>query len=120
MSKSLSPNADAQIGRAWGMHREGRHMDAIKEFEQAIQVAPHSVDAYYGLGLAQRANGQETQAVESFKKSLDIATKKLQAIRELDDVDGDIPNNLVTLEYDRYMMLKRMIAQRLAELGVSG
>jgi tetratricopeptide (TPR) repeat protein len=110
-------NADPKIGEAWAMHRDGRNRDAIARFEEALMVVPHSADAHYGLGLALRAEGDTDRAIEMFKKSYEIAQRKLESIRSLDDVDDNIANNLDTTEDDRYMMLSRMIHQRLAELG---
>jgi tetratricopeptide (TPR) repeat protein len=110
-------NLDPKIGEAWALHRQGRNREAISVFEDAIKSVPHSADAHYGMALALRAEGEKEQAVEYFQKSLEIAQNKLTAIRSLDDVDDNLSNNLNTVEDDRYMMLSRMIQQRLAELG---
>jgi tetratricopeptide (TPR) repeat protein len=110
-------NADPKIGEAWAMHRDDRNRDAIARFEEALTIVPHSVDAHYGLALALRAEGETERAIEMFKKAHEIAQRKLESIRSLDDVDDNIANNLNTTEDDRYMMLSRMINQRLAELG---
>lgn len=111
-------NADPKIGEAWAIHRRGDHPGAIKKFEEAIKVVPHSADAHYGLALALRADGQNEKAIDAFRQSLEIAENKLSAVRNLDDVDDQVRNNLDTIEDDRYLMLSRMIKQRLHELGV--
>jgi len=106
---------ETHIGDAWNHLREGRQSEAISGFEKVLTQIPNNVDAHYGLGLALRANGQEAQAVESFQKGLDHANAMLEAIRS--QVGSE--NSLETTEDDRYMMLTRMLKQRLAELGAS-
>lgn len=108
----MSQNSnDALIGRAWAAHRAGRNGDAIRDFEQAIKADSTSVDAYYGLGLAHRATQQYPAAAEAFNKALELSQQKLEEIR-----GNRLENNLESKEDDRYMMLNRMLAQRLEEL----
>jgi tetratricopeptide (TPR) repeat protein len=109
-------DVETQIGEAWGKHREGHHTEAIADFERVIRSMPNNVDAHYGLGLALRAAGQETQAIETFRKALEMAGEMLKAIREQENKD-ELQVALTTSEDDRYAMLIRMIHQRLAELG---
>ena len=106
---------DTHIGEAWGKLREGQSDGAIAGFEKVLQSAPNNVDAYYGLGLALRAKGQEADAIEAFQKAKEHAATLLEAIRS--QVGAE--NSLETTEDDRYMMLSRMIRQRLVELGVN-
>lgn len=111
-------SVEAQIGKAWGELRDGQVDAAITGFDSALLSVPNNVDAHYGMGMAQRAAGKEADAVQSFQKALEIATQMLDAIRS--QVGGDdAHNSLQTSEDDRYMMLSRMIRQRLKELGVS-
>lgn len=104
---------DAQVGAAWAHQREGRPNDAIAGFEKVLETVPNAVDAYYGMGMALRSAGREADAVESFQKALEISQSMLQALRS----QGSASNDLGSTEDDRYMMLIRMIKQRLAELG---
>jgi len=103
----------SQIGKAWGNLRQGNHDEALSTFETILKDAPKNVDAYYGLGLAQMKAGQESKAIETFQKALETAQELLQAIRG--QMGG---TNIETIEDDRYMMLLRMIQQRLNEMGV--
>jgi tetratricopeptide (TPR) repeat protein len=110
----------AQIGKAWGAHREGRQAEAISEFMRIVKEAPDSVDAYYGLGLAQRSDGQNEAAINSFKTAYDLAKEAQGKFGVTSDVaQTQREDNLLrNVGYDdRYMMLRRMIRQRLAELG---
>lgn len=110
--------ADAQVGAAWGQLRNGQYPDAIAGFERVLQTVPNHVDAHYGLGLALRESGREADAVESFQKALEIAQSMLEAIRNKAGMGGDPAHNeLGSTEDDRYMMLTRMVKQRLAEMG---
>lgn len=101
----------AQIGDAWNLHRQGNNSEAIRGFEAAVKSAPNDVDAYYGLGLAQRANKQYDQAVQSFQTALDLAKTTLEKLRS----ESKVENSLTTTNDDRYMMLIRMLGQRLEE-----
>lgn len=110
-----------QIGQAWAYHREGRNDQAIAEFETVLNQQPDSVDAHYGMGLALRAEDRNQQAVESFQKALELAQRTLNALRSVSEAEGQAgrTNDLGSTDDDRYMMLIRMIKQRLAELGIS-
>jgi tetratricopeptide (TPR) repeat protein len=117
MSRESVP---AQIGKAWQSQHEGRNAEAIAEFNRILKEAPESVDAYYGLGLAQRADGQQEAAIKSFQKALalakEAASKYGVAQEEIETQNRE--DNLLrnSGQDDRYMMLRRMIRQRLAEL----
>lgn len=108
----MSQNSnDSLIGRAWGAHRANRNAEAIKDFEQVLKADRENVDGYYGLGLAQRASGQAAAAQASFEKALQLSQQKKAAIQGVKQ-----ENNVESYEDDRYMMLIRMISQRLEEL----
>lgn len=112
---SKNSTVDAQVGQAWDLLRQGKPQEAINSFEKVLQSIPNNVDAHYGLGLAQRASGQNADALETFEKASEIAAQMLEAIRS--QVGGDdAANSLETTEDDRYMMLSRMLQQRVAEL----
>lgn len=115
----VQQNVGTQIGQAWALHRAGRNGEAIAEFESIISIAPESIDAHYGLGLAQRADGQLERAIETFRKARHIAEEAYSAVRTVSEVKGNVvrSNDLSSSDDDRYMMLLRMIGQRLAELG---
>ncbi|GAB4508538.1 MAG: hypothetical protein OHK0046_01270 [Anaerolineae bacterium] len=108
---------EVQIGKAWGELREGNVEGAITGFDSALNTVPNNVDAHYGLGLAFRKAGRDADAIETFQKALELSKQMLEAIRS--QIGGDDHHNsLATTDDDRYMMLGRMIRQRLAELGV--
>jgi tetratricopeptide (TPR) repeat protein len=94
-------NIDLQIGQAWLSHRQGNNEAAIDQFGRILRSSPDSIDANYGLGLANHAIGNQNAAAESFQRAL-LITDKLEAASQEDR--------------DRYMMLSRMIKQRLEEV----
>jgi lipopolysaccharide biosynthesis regulator YciM len=112
-------NTAQMIGKAWAFHRNSQHDEAINLFQDIIRQNPDDVDAHYGLGLAQRAVGQTDSAAQTFQAAYDKATARLSELRE-EAAQGDthIANNLQTTEDDRYMMLTRMLHQRLKEHGI--
>lgn len=102
----------AQIGDAWALHREGSNSEAVRAFQDALKTAPNDVDAYYGLGLAQRASRDYEMALKSFQTALDLAKQTLEQLRK----ESGQENQLATTNDDRYLMLIRMIGQRIEEV----
>jgi len=94
-------STSAQIGQAWRSHREGSNDTAIDQFGRILRSTPDSIDANYGLGLANKALGNKSGAVEAFQRALDL-TGKVEPTGEE--------------ERARYMMLARMVSQRLEEV----
>jgi len=112
-------NINQQVGQAWKMHREGDNRGAVDEFNRILQSAQDNVDAYYGLGLALRADGQKEKSKEAFQKAYDLSQQALEAVRKLNDAEGSGgATEIGSTEQDRFMMLTRMLSQRLSEVGV--
>lgn len=112
-------NVSQQIANAWKLHREGNNSAAVAEFRKVTDVAHDSVDAHYGLGLALRADGDIEGSAKAFQTSYDLTTSALAAVRKVAEAEGTIGNNLNITDDDRYMMLTRMLKQRLFEVGVT-
>lgn len=89
------------LGNAWAAHRLGNQDAAINGFQQILKTSPNQIDALFGLGLAQRNAGQREAAAATFKKCEE----------QVDSILAENPHE------DRYMMLKRMIGQRLHEMN---
>lgn len=113
-----------QIGAAWQQHRAKNSRAAAEGFQQVLseldrmpdaeEKSHHLVDALYGLGLAERAQGSTPKAAEAFKKALEASKTNLNALRSAENT-----NNLDTEEDDRFAMLIVMIKQRLSEMGIT-
>lgn len=116
-------HSEERIGEAWRQHRMNNNAAAIDIFKEILAgdfrerdvLSGVELDACYGLGLAQRASGENGGAIESFKKALKLAESALDAIEKPHIVDGagDVDDSAA----DRFLMLGRMIRQRLAEMG---
>ncbi len=99
------------IGDAWEAMRNGNPKGAQETFRRVLNDDNENIDAHYGLGLALRAAGDKVSAKSSFETSLRICERELAAIRK-----GERANDLMTTRDDRYMMLIRMLGQRIAEV----
>jgi len=113
----------SQVGHAWRYQREGQADNAVKEFEKILRQDPDDIDANYGMGLAQRSAGHPQAAIEYFQHALDIVDTKDSAGRiARDAAANDFQTERIkpnTAEDDRYMMLTRMLKQRLAETNAT-
>lgn len=106
-----------RVGSAWRSHRDGSNSDAIRQFDEIIRISPENVDAHYGKGLALKADGDASGAADAFRAALGYAEAALDAVHTASSVEGHHGvNDLDTNDDDRYMMLTRMIRQRLDEL----
>jgi tetratricopeptide (TPR) repeat protein len=118
----MAQDVEVRIGEAWRLHREGRSQDAIVEFERIVKENGDNVDAYYGLGLAQRSTGRHAAAKSTFEQAL-ILVDKAEAARRThaaaegrhDDAVGW--NDERDDSFDHFLMMKRMIGQRLSEVS---
>ncbi len=107
-----------KIGQAWRLHREGDNQGAIGMFGSIISSNPDNVDALYGLGLAYKAIGENSSAADAFGKALKRTDGALSAVKTTSQAEGHLgDNDLETNFDDRYMMLTRMLKQRLEDVG---
>ncbi len=118
----MAQDLAARIGEAWRMHREGRNDDAIAEFERILKEDSDNVDAYYGLGLAQRARGNQPAAKSAFEQALILVDKAEAARRTHAAAEGRHEDAVGWSDerdnsFDHFLMMKRMIGQRLNELS---
>lgn len=104
--------SDQRIGRAWRMHREGDNPGAIGMFQDVVLSDPGSIDALYGLGLALKASGDMSAAKDAFAEAL----KQLENSSAAEAALVQEHHSETNLG-DRYMMLNRMLTQRIDELG---
>jgi tetratricopeptide (TPR) repeat protein len=102
-----------QIGQAWRYQRDGKADAAIAEYERLLRQEPDNIDANYGMGLAQRTAGKYEVAIKYFEHAQALVEAAITTRRQ---ASGDAPHTANTPEDDRYMMLSRMLKQRLAEI----
>jgi tetratricopeptide (TPR) repeat protein len=91
-----------RINEAWKAHYAGQHDVAIERFKQIVTEVPDHIDAYWGLGLAYRTQGQRDNALQIFRKVKDLLATKVDA--ESDD-------------RGRYVMLSRMVSQQIEQMA---
>jgi Flp pilus assembly protein TadD len=99
---SQQQSLDEKIGEAWKTHYAGQDAAAIEQFKRLVEEAPDNIDAHWGLGLSYRNVGNKTNAVEVFQKVKQLITANLETN---------------TGEFERYVMLNRMVDQQLAQIG---
>lgn len=105
-----------RVTSAWDLYRNAQYQQSADAFEALARDISDEVDVYYGLGLALRATGQADGAIDAFRKGYDLSLEKLQAVRDAaKQSEHHAAENLGITEEDRYMMLTRMLHQRLAE-----
>lgn len=100
----MSSTPTSPINQAWMFQRDGKTNEAIAEFERVLKAAPDDIDALYGLGLTLRYAGKNAEAIQHFQQALKL-------------VETGHANERTDANMDRWLMLTRMIRQRLAELG---
>lgn len=73
-SGNLTPKTVADYLRlAWEQHAiDGQPGPAADNFRQAIRIDPQNVDAHYGLGLTLKAQGSREEAVQAFRKAVEL------------------------------------------------
>ncbi|MCY3866633.1 MAG: tetratricopeptide repeat protein [Chloroflexi bacterium] len=107
-----------KIGTAWRRHRDGDNRGAISLFEEVLAASPDNVDAHYGIGLAHKASGDQAAAAASFQRALSITETALSAVQTASQAEGQHgANDLESNIDDRYMMLTRMLKQRIDDVG---
>ena len=107
-----------KVGQAWRLHRDGDNSGAISMFESLVAANPENVDALYGLGLAHKARGDNAAAADAFRQALDTTETALAAVKTAAHTEGNLgDNDLGSNVDDRYMMLTRMLSQRLEDVG---
>ena len=99
---------DSAINQAWDQYRQGQTREAAGSFSRIIQGNAAYLDAHYGLGLAERQNGNMSASENAFRRALELA-REAKVVEE-NRTDGKA-------EPERYLMLIRMIRQRLMEIG---
>jgi tetratricopeptide (TPR) repeat protein len=52
---------------------EGKHLEAIREFQQALAIQPDKPDIYYNMGRAMENLGQDRPAEAAYEKALSMS-----------------------------------------------
>ncbi len=62
----------AQLERARLLYQRKDYTGAIREFRHVIALDPKAAEAYYFMGLSQRAMGDDTNGIQSLEKSVAV------------------------------------------------
>ncbi len=65
-----SPLAAVYFRRGIAYEKKGDHEQAIRDFSQAIQLAPDSANAFLNRGVAHREKGDVDRAIEDFAQAI--------------------------------------------------
>lgn len=107
---------EEQVGAAWANARVDRYNDAVRDFENIVKSNPNDVDALYGLGLALRKVGRKDEAISMFEKAHKLAQELITSEAEGQEPVAMSEDKLhVQGQNTRFLMLSRMLQQRIAE-----
>jgi tetratricopeptide (TPR) repeat protein len=67
-------NAVDFVSRGMAHYARQNYTAALADFSQAVKLDPASIDAYYGLGMAYKAQPDRDAAVEAFQKVITLIT----------------------------------------------
>lgn len=71
-TKANPQTAEEYQQRAWKYHTNKDQERAEADFRQALALDASSIDAQYGLAMTLKFMGKADQAVESFKKLIEL------------------------------------------------
>ncbi len=112
---SSNPINTTNVSNAWRYQREHQAPTAVTEFQKILKQDENNIDALYGLGLALRDSGNTEGAITNFQHCLELV--EAAAIARRPTTTGEEEHRAAnTPDDDRYMMLARMLKQRLSEL----
>ena len=66
----ISAETHYQLGVALG--RKGKILEAIEEFQEALELAPESAETHYNLGVALSKQGDMTHGLEHMQQARDL------------------------------------------------
>ena len=67
------------INRGIAYSTQDKYELAIKDYNQAITIAPDNADAYYAKGFTQTLiRGKKQEAIENYRKAADLYQQKNQ------------------------------------------
>src|SRR3990172_2053385 len=64
--------SDSHYRLACYYQNQGKHKEAIKEFDKVLSINPNYANAYNGMGVSYDLMGNYPKAVESYEKALKV------------------------------------------------
>ncbi len=65
-------NVADYLRRGYAFYARSRFAEAEADFQKAIQFDPKAVDAYYALGMAQKAQKHKEESIRTFEKVINL------------------------------------------------
>jgi tetratricopeptide (TPR) repeat protein len=65
-----NPETHYQLGLFYALN--GKHSQAIMEFNKSLEIKPDKAEVYMALGMSEQALSQYKSAIESFKRAAEI------------------------------------------------
>ena len=75
-------NSEARVGRGAALILRGDIDKARKDFQDAAEANPDNADAYYGQGFLYAAAGEAIDALELYRKAVELLKQRQQQQRE--------------------------------------
>jgi tetratricopeptide (TPR) repeat protein len=82
-ARAQSSEADVFVAAAILAYEDKRYDEAVGLLNQALQIDPENVDAYYYLGLSNLAQGKREPAVEALEKARARSPEDLAVLTQL-------------------------------------
>jgi tetratricopeptide (TPR) repeat protein len=83
LQHKIPPQAQKAFDRGLQAAAEGKNLDAVEAFRQAVTLDPEYANALNELGAAEAALGDMTSAAEAFQKAVDVAPEHAFALPNL-------------------------------------
>ena len=104
---SNSNEAENAYKRALEHHKNGRLLDAVREYSLTVRLSPYSPEAHNNFGVALRALGRPHGAIACYRRSLGIRPRSASVLTNLGNAFRDLG------------MIKRSIAAHERALKIS-
>ncbi|MDH3335997.1 MAG: tetratricopeptide repeat protein, partial [Rhodospirillaceae bacterium] len=82
--------AESAYKRALEHHKNGRLLDAVREYSLTVRLSPYSPEAYNNFGVALRALGRVHGAVACYRRSLGIRPRSASVLTNLGNAFRDL------------------------------
>ena len=78
------PQAHEHLNAAYNFYKQGNFLNALAEYNKAIEDDPNNNEAYYNRGVTFLKTGENDKALSDFKRSIELDPHHFQSYRNLD------------------------------------
>lgn len=79
--------AERWHNKGYALHNLGRHEEALKAYEKAIEIKPDDHNAWYNLACSYSLKKEKDNALKSLRKAIENGFNDLSHIRQDKDLD---------------------------------